>query len=70
MTNEETQEIREISKRLIKLLVRDNRKKAKRVEKDMKKYPERYSEDFLREAGYSAEETKRLLAERKSRLEK
>lgn len=66
MTNEEKQEIRKISKLLIQLLVRDNRKKAK----DMKKYPERYSEDFLREAGYSVEETKRLLAERKSRLEK
>ncbi len=70
MTNEEKQEIRKISKLLIQLLVRDNRKKAKRVEKDMKKYPEQYSEDFLREAGYSVEETKRLLAERKSRLEK
>lgn len=70
MTKKEKEQIREISHILIGLVIADNRKQAKRLEKVMHEHPERFSEEFLKDAGFAQQETERLMAIRLQRLQK
>ena len=70
LTNEQRKELRKITAIATNMLILDRQKRAKSIEKKICTTPERFSEEFIRDAGFNQEKTEQLLKIRLMRLDK
>ena len=70
LTNEQRKALRKITAIATNMLISDRTKKAKSIEKKICRSPEIFSEDFIKDAGFSKKKTEELLHLRLMRLDK
>ena len=70
MTKKEKQLLRVACAIIQNAIIRDTKKKWIPIDEQIRKHPERFNEEFIKETGFSRREQKELLKRRYQRLKK
>ena len=70
MTKKEKQLLRVALAIIQSTIIRDTKKKTQYIDECIRKHPERYEVEFIKDTGFSKKEVKQLLKLREERLKK